>query len=72
MQLNIGKAKVKYTPNENWLNNQVDDGQKAADMRNMKSLYEITKCICNDEPCNSISINEKEGNNIAEDLSRLA
>ena len=30
-----------------WLNSLMDDAQHAADMGNMKTLYEITKTICN-------------------------
>ena len=54
-----------------WLSDQMDDAQKAKDMGNMKTLYEITKSICNDKPRNSTAINDKEGRTITEDSARL-
>lgn len=54
-----------------WLNDQMDDAQKTADMGNMKTLYEITKSICNEKPRNSTAINDKEEKTITEDSARL-
>ncbi|PFX16654.1 Transposon TX1 uncharacterized 149 kDa protein [Stylophora pistillata] len=56
---------------QKWLNDQMDDAQKAVDMDNMKTLYKITKSICNEKPCNSATINNKEGKTITEDSARL-
>ena len=55
-----------------WLNSLMDDAQHAADMRNMKTLYRITKTICNERTHKNTAINNKGGKTITDDSSRLA
>ena len=49
-----------------------DDAQNAADMGNMRALYDITKTVCNERPCVNNAINDKDGRTITDDSSRLA
>ena len=55
-----------------WLNSLMDDAQHAVDMGNMKTLYEITKTICNERTHKNTAINDKGGKTITDDSSRLA
>ena len=55
-----------------WLNSLMDDAQHATDMGNMKTLYEITKTICNEGTHKNTAINDKGGKTITDDSSRLA
>ena len=55
-----------------WLNSLMDDAQLAADMGNMKTLYGITKTICNKRTHKNTAINDKGGKTITDDSSRLA
>ena len=50
----------------------MDDAQLAADMGNMKTLYEIAKTICNERTHQNTAINDKGGKTITDDSSRLA
>ena len=36
----------------------------------MKSLYEITKTLCNDKPRNAASVKDKQGDITTDDLGR--
>jgi len=49
-----------------------DDAQNAADMGNMRALYDITKTVCNERPCVNNAINDKDSRTITDDSSRLA
>jgi len=55
-----------------WLNSLMDDAQIAADMGNMKTLYGITKTICNERSHKNTAINDKDGKTITDNSSRLA
>ena len=44
----------------------MDDTQHAADMGNMKTLYGITKIICNEGTHKNTAINDKGGKTITE------
>ena len=50
----------------------MDDAQLAADMGNMKTLYGITKTICNERTHKNTAINDRGGKTITDDSSRLA
>ena len=58
--------------NREWPNSLMDDAQHPADMGNMKTLYEITKTICNEGTHKNTAINDKGGKTITDDSSRLA
>ena len=47
-------------------------GKHAVDMGNMKTLYRITKTICNEGTLKNTAINDKGGKTITGDSSRLA
>ena len=55
------------------LNDLMDDTRKAAEIGNMEIIYENIrkKIFCNGKPRNSTAINNKEGNTITKDSSRL-
>ena len=55
-----------------WPNSLMDDAQHAAYMGNMKTLYEITKTICNEGTHKNTAINDKGGKTTTDDSSRLA
>ena len=65
------KKRLKSDKRE-WLNSLMDDAQHAADMGNMKTLYGITKTICNERTHKNTAINDKGGKTITDDSSRLA
>ena len=54
-----------------WFNCLMDDAQYAADMGNMKTLYGITKTICNEGTHKNIAINDKGGKSITDDSRRF-
>ena len=54
-----------------WLENQVSMAQKAADNGHMKTLYGITKNICNDKRHSSTAIKDMDNNVITEEDKRL-
>ena len=66
-----GKKSLKSDKRE-WLNSLMDDAQHAADMGNMKTLYGITKTICNERTHKITAINDKGGKTITDDSSGLA
>ena len=53
-----------------WIDNLASDAQRAAENGQMKSLYEITKTLCNDKPRNITSVKDKQGNIITDDKGR--
>ena len=54
------------------LNSLMDDAQHAVDVGKMKTLYRITKTICNDGTQENTAINDKGGKTITDDSSKLA
>jgi len=55
-----------------WFDSLMDDAQNAADMGNMRTLYNITKTICNERPHVNTAINHKDSKTITDNSSRLA
>ena len=64
------KKSLKSAKRE-WLNSLLGDAQHAADMGNMKTLYRITKIICNEGTHKNTAINHKGVKTITDDSSRL-
>ena len=54
-----------------WLNSLMDDAQHAADKANTKTLYGITKTLCNEGTPKNTAINDKGGKTITDDSSGL-
>ena len=54
-----------------WLNSLMDDAQYASDMGSMKTLYGITKAICNKGTYKNTAIKDKGGKTITDDSSTL-
>ena len=63
---------LKLIKDREWLNSPMDDAEHTADMGNKKTLYEITKAICNGRTHKNTTINDKDGKTITDDSSRLA
>ncbi len=53
-----------------WVENLANDAQKAAENGQMKTLYDITKKICNDKPRQSEAVKNKHGQIITDDEGR--
>ena len=46
----------------NWSEGKAKEAEEAANMQHMKTLYSLTKMICNDKPRQSRVVNDRDGN----------
>ena len=53
-----------------WVENLADDAQRAAENGQMKTVYDITKTICNDKPRQAAGVKDKAGTLITEEKGK--
>ena len=54
----------------NWSEGIAKEAEEAANMQNMKTLYSLTKTICNDKPRQSTVVNDRNGNALTSNEDR--
>ena len=54
----------------NWSEGIAKEAEEAASMQNMKTLYSLTKTICNDKPRQSTVVNDRNGNALTSNEDR--
>ena len=54
----------------NWTEGIAKEAEEAANKQHMKTLYNLTKTICNDKPKQSTAVNDKNGNTLTNSEDR--
>ena len=54
----------------NWSEGIAKEAEEAASTQNMKTLYSLTKTICNDKPRQSTVVNDRNGNALTSNEDR--
>ena len=54
----------------NWREGKAKEAEEAANMQHMKTLYNLTKTICNDKSMESTVLNDRCGNALTSDEDR--